>query len=131
MTLGEQAKGAHDLPRRAEAALEAVAGDEGRLERMQGVAIGEALDGGDFGAVEAGGKGKTGIDAPPIDEHGAGTALAPVTALLRARQVKPLAKKVEQRHARVVERDAALLAVDGEADGECHGILHSVTVIYG
>ena len=44
LALADQADGAHDLARRAEAALEAVVRDEGGLHRMQRVAVGEALD---------------------------------------------------------------------------------------
>ena len=60
--------------------------------------------------------------APAVDQHRAGAALAAVAALLGAGQVEPLAQQVEQRDARVVERDVAPLAVDGEADGESHAV---------
>jgi hypothetical protein len=43
----------------------------------------------------ADGECKARIDAPPVENDGAGAALAPVTALLGSRQVEPLAKKVE------------------------------------
>ena len=67
------------------AALEAIMGDEGGLHRMERIAVGEAFDGGDLGAVEAGGQREAGVDAPPVDQHGAGAALAPVAALLACR----------------------------------------------
>ena len=79
-------------------------GDEGGLHRMQRVALGEALDGDDVGAVVADGERQAGIDAPAVDQHGAGAALAAVAALLGAGEVEPLAQQVEQRHARIVER---------------------------
>jgi hypothetical protein len=85
---------------------------------MQGFALGKAFDGSDLGAVEAGGERKARIDAPPVDEHRAGAALAAVAPLLGTRQEKPLTQEVEQRYTRIVERDVMLLAIDGEADGE-------------
>ena len=100
----DQADRAHDLARRAEAALEAVMGDEGRLHRMQPVAVRDALDRQDLGAVVADRERQAGIDPPPVDEHRAGAALAAVAALLGAGQIEPLAQQVEQRDARVVER---------------------------
>ena len=45
MAFGDQADRAHDLARRAEAALQAVMGDEGGLDRMQRLALGKPLDG--------------------------------------------------------------------------------------
>ena len=48
-----QADRAHDLAGRAEAALEAVMGDEGGLHRMQLVALRQAFDGEDIRAVMA------------------------------------------------------------------------------
>ncbi len=48
-----QADRAHDLPGRAEAALEAVVRNEGRLHRMQLIAARDALDRENVGAVVA------------------------------------------------------------------------------
>ena len=80
--------GAHDLARRAEAALEAVMVDEGGLHRMQRVAVGQALDGGDLGAVVADRERQAGIDPAAVDQHGAGAALAAVAAFLGAGEVR-------------------------------------------
>ena len=104
LALAHQADRAHDLARRAEAALEAVMGDEGGLHRVEPVAVGEALDRQHVGAVQADGQRQAGIDAPPVDQHRAGAALAAVAALLGSGQVKTLAQQVEQRHPRVFER---------------------------
>ena len=49
----DQADRAHDLARRAEAALERVMGDERGLNGMQMLALRHALDGKDVGAVMA------------------------------------------------------------------------------
>ena len=88
----DQADRAHDLARRAEAALEAVMGDEGGLHRMQLVAARDALDREDVGAVVADRQSKAGIDPPAVDEDGAGAALAAVASLLGAGQMEPLAQ---------------------------------------
>ena len=62
--------------------------DEGLLQRMQRAVVGQALDGGDLGAVLHDGQGQAGIDAPAVDQHRAGAALAVVAALLGAGQVE-------------------------------------------
>src|SRR6185295_10391727 len=43
--LGQERDGGHDHPRRAEATLERAVLDEGLLDRMQRIALGQALDG--------------------------------------------------------------------------------------
>ena len=53
LSLGDQADRAHDLAGRAEPALEAVMGDESRLHGMELIAVRDALDGEDVGAVMA------------------------------------------------------------------------------
>jgi hypothetical protein len=47
----EQGDGGADLAGSAVAALEAVVFEEGGLDRVEGVALGEAFDGGDLGSV--------------------------------------------------------------------------------
>ena len=111
----DEADRAHDLARRAEAALEAVMGDEGGLHRMEQVALGETFDGDDLSAVEAGGERQARIDAPAVDQHRAGAALAAVAALLGAGEIEPLAQQVEQRYPRVLERDVPAVAVHRKA----------------
>ena len=101
-------------------------GDEGGLHRMQLVAIGEALDGQDVGAVKADRQRQAGIDAPAVDQHGAGAALAAVAALLGAGEVEPLAQQVEQGDARI-DLQLVAVSVDGEGDGKAgHGRLAPV-----
>ena len=130
MALGDKTDRAHDLARRAVAALQTVMGDEGRLHRMQIFALGKTFDRDDVRSVQAGGQGQAGIDAPAIHQHGAGAALAAIAPFLGARQPEPLTQEIEQRHARIVDRNGALLAVNGQADGE-HWVLHAVFVLYG
>ena len=117
LPLLDQADRAHDLAGRAEAALQAVMGDEGGLHRMQLIAARDALDGEDVGAVVADRQRQARIDAPAVDQHRAGAALAAVASLLGAGQVEALAQQVEQRDARVVQLDVAPHTIDGEADG--------------
>ena len=69
------------------------------------VAVGEALDGLDLGAVEADGEREAGVDPPAVDEDGAGAALAAVAALLGAGERQAVAQQVEEGHPRVVDLD--------------------------
>ena len=61
----------------------------------------QALDGGDLVPVVHHREGQAGVDAPAVDQHRAGAALAVVAALLGAGQAEVLAQRVEQRHARL------------------------------
>src|ERR1700753_83137 len=92
MAFAKQADRAHDLARCAKSALQAVMGDEGGLYRMQFIAMGDAFDGEDFGAVMAYRQSQAGIDPAAVDQHRAGAALAAVTALLGADQMQALAQ---------------------------------------
>src|SRR5206468_2304075 len=89
--LADESDGAHDLARGAEAALEAVVLDEGGLHGVQLAIPRQALDGEHVGAVVADGERQAGVDAPAVDQHRAGPALAAVAALLGAGEVEPLA----------------------------------------
>jgi len=84
MALFKQADRAHDLAGRAEATLQAVMRDEGGLHRMQLVAVGDAFDGENVSAVVADRQSQARINPAPVDQHGAGAALAAVAALLGA-----------------------------------------------
>src|SRR5258708_6834041 len=80
-----------DLPGRAIAALERVMVDERLLQRMQ-LSVGcEAFDRGDLGAIVHDRKRQARIDAPSVNQYGAGAALALIAAFLRAGQVEALA----------------------------------------
>jgi len=71
--------------------------DEGLLQRMQRPIPRKGFDRRDLRALVHDRKGQAGIDAPPIEEHGAGAALALIAALLRAGQVE--VQHVQQRGA--------------------------------
>src|ERR1700682_4397304 len=66
----------HDHARRAIAALQPVIVAECRLHRMQLVALRDALDGGDVGAVGLSDQHGAGFDRPAVDMDDAGAALA-------------------------------------------------------
>src|SRR5438045_2509876 len=87
----QQRDGRHDLSRRAVAALEAVAVDEGLLHRVEPIAFGEALDRRDRLALCRGRERQTRQDAAPADVHRAGAALAVIAAFLGSRQLQMLA----------------------------------------
>src|SRR6202011_4819992 len=70
----------HDLTRSAIAALEPVTFNEGRLHRMQFVALRQAFDGGDLFPLRHDGKRQTGENPPSIEMNGAGTASAMVAS---------------------------------------------------
>ena len=74
----------------------------------------EALDRGDLRAIVHDGKGQARIDAPPVDENGAGAALALIAAFLCPGQVEMLAQQIKQRRARI-EHQCMKSAVDGQA----------------
>ena len=92
--------------------------DEGGLNGVQDFALGQPFDRGDLRAVQADGKRQTGIDAPAVDQHRAGAALAAVAALLGSGEIEPLAQQVEQGDARILKVEFVLATVDGKADGE-------------
>ena len=114
--LGQHADGRANLARCAVAALKAVMLDEGRLHRMQILAVGEPFDRGDGLAVVHHRERQAGVDAASIDQHRAGAALTVVATFLRAGQREMLTQCIEQRGARVqVER--MRVTVDREFDG--------------
>src|SRR5712692_11485814 len=74
----QQLLGRQDHTRRAEAALETVLVPEGLLERVKLATLGQALDGGDLGAVRLHGKDRARFDAVAVHLDGAGPAVAGV-----------------------------------------------------
>jgi hypothetical protein len=104
-----------DLPRRAVTALEAVQVEERLLHRMQLFALGHTLDGRDLTPLGRHRQLQAGDGPASVQQHGAGTALPLVAALLGAGQIQALAQGVEQGGA-VVDGQCALLAVDVQGD---------------
>ena len=91
--------------------------DEGLLHRMQRAVLGQALDGGDLGAVLHHGKGQARNDAPFVDQHRAGAALAVVAALLGASQIEIFAERIKQSRPGS-EGNTPLDAIDTQHDVE-------------
>ena len=120
MALGDAGDAGHDLPGGAIAALEGVALDEGGLQRMELLALGEALDGRDLASLHKGGEREARFHALAVHQHRAGAALAEAAALLRAGQMQVLAQGIEQRGARI-ERQPMLGSVDAQHDIERSG----------
>ena len=116
LVLFEEGDGGADLAGGAVAALEAVVFEEGGLDGVEGVAVGEAFDGGDLGSVGGDGEGEAGVDAAAVDEDGAGSALAVVAAFLAAGEFEVFAQGVEEGGAGV-EGERVRCAVDLEGHG--------------
>ena len=115
LTLFDQTDRTHDLARRTEPALQAVVGKKGLLHWMKSVALRDAFDCADIGTVMTDRKRKARIDPAPVDDNGAGAALAAVTTLLGSCQFKVLAKKIQEGDPRVIELDRSLHAVHSQS----------------
>src|SRR5437016_856888 len=113
VALGDTGGAGHDLPRRAITALERIALDERRLERMEFVALRETLDRRDLAAFDERGERQAGLHALAVHADRAGAALPEAAALLRARQMQMLAQRIEQRRARI-ELQSVLAAVHAQ-----------------
>jgi hypothetical protein len=94
------------------------------LHRMEPATSRHTFDGQNIGAIMADGKRETGIDPPPVDNDGAGAALAAVTAFLGSGQMQAFAKEIEQRDTRIIEFDASRNAIDDQFDWKTHPVLH-------
>src|SRR5579872_2137099 len=81
LPLLNEADRAHDLARRAESALETVVRDEGGLNGMEAVALGDSLDRKQLGAVVAQRQSQAGINPLSIGQDRAGAALTAIAAL--------------------------------------------------
>ena len=88
---------------------------EAFLQRMQVAVRGEALDGGDRGAVGLDREDRAGFRASAVDQDGAGAALTGVAPDVRAGQAQVLAQEVDQEQARI-DVSLARFAVDGHRD---------------
>lgn len=96
MAFGDAADGRHDLPGGTEAALQAVVLNECALERMKLTVLLETLDRFDCGPVMHRRQRQTRHDPPAVEQDGASTAGALITALLRAGETEVFAQNVEK-----------------------------------
>ncbi len=96
--------------------------DERLLERMQVVAIGcQPLDGDDLGVLVRDGQGQAAIDAPAVEQDGAGSALPVVAALLGAGEAEPLAQGIQQCRA-CIDNKRMFCPVHPQGDFKVHSI---------
>jgi len=114
-TLRDQTDRTHDLAGRTEPALQAIVGNKGLLHRMKPVALRHTLDREDVGAVVADRKRKARIHPPSVDDDGAGTTLAAIAALLGSCQFEAFAKKIQERHTRIIQLDRFSDAIHSES----------------
>ena len=78
----------HDHAGGAEAALERLRIEKGLLHRVQLVAVGQPLDGGDLVVRAAEGRHEAGVIWLAVEPDGAGAAIALVAALLHAEKTE-------------------------------------------
>jgi hypothetical protein len=105
----------HDLPGRAIAALEGIPLNERHLQRVELIALRQALDCRDLAAVHKDREGEARFDALAVHQHRASAALAKATSFLRTRQMQVLAQGIEEGCA-WVERQPMLSSVDAQQD---------------
>ena len=120
--LFEEGDGGADLAGSAVAALEAIVFEEGGLDGVEFVAVGEAFNGCNLGTLDDGSEGEARVDAAAVDEDGAGAALSVVATLLGAGEREVLTQGIEQGGAGV-DGEGVLLAV--YLEGERHGLRSS------
>ena len=100
--LRQQGLRGHQDARRAVAALGGAEIGERGLQRVELVALLQALDGLDRPPLHLGGERQAGEHRLAVDQHGAGAAFAELAAVLRAGQAELLAQHLEQG---VVDRE--------------------------
>ena len=116
----QHARGQHQEARGAEPALQRVMVDEGLLQRVQPVAVGEPFHRPDLGAVGLGGEHQTASDRRAVEDDRAGAADPVLAAEMGAGQPAILADRIGERLARL-HPDRVALAVDRERDLARHG----------
>ena len=82
MTFVDAGDAGHDLPGGAIAALERVSLDEGGLQGVELLALGEPLDGRDLASLHESGERKARFHPLAVHQHRAGSALAESAAFL-------------------------------------------------
>jgi hypothetical protein len=97
----QQRRGGHDHPRGAEAALQAVAVDEGLLDRVALGPLRQAFDAGDPPTLGLQRQHGAALHRLAVEQHRAGAALAGVAADMRAGQAQLLAQYFDQQALRL------------------------------
>ena len=111
----QQRLGRHDHARRAEAALRAQFLVESALQVAQIATRALPLDRLDGAALAGRGEREAGKPRRAVDQHGAGPALAPVTAALGAGEAAPFAQVVDEKEP-ILERLLAPAPIHCERD---------------
>ena len=114
----QQVVAGHDQPRRAEAALHRARLDEGLLDGVQLLALGQPLDGDDLAALGLPGEHEARAHELAVEVDRARAALALLAGVLGAREVEVVAQRHEQALALPDAVGLAQLAVDGQ--GQAH-----------
>jgi len=92
--------------------------DERALYGVHALIARESLHGRHLAPVGSGRQHHAAVDAPPIQQHRAGSTLASVTALLGAGELETLAQQIQQRGSGIDSRQLPLDAVNPNVDGE-------------
>src|SRR3954470_20108430 len=100
-------------PGGAEAALQAVLGVEGLLQRAWRLRRGESFHRGQGAAAGLDGEHETGADRLAVEQHRAGAAYAVLAAHVRARQAAAVPQRVREQGTRL-HVELVRLAVHGE-----------------
>ena len=111
----EQRFGLHDESRRADAALQSRAFEEGTLHFVEMVTAGDAFDRFQIGAFGFDGQDQATVDRPTVHLNGASSAVAVGAAFLRAGQAEHVAKSFEQCLLRLAE-ELVSVPVDRRGD---------------
>src|SRR5579862_1286052 len=82
---------------------------------MELIAVGEALDGGDFALMRLAGENRAGLDAFAVQQDGASAAEGCVAANVRSGEVKSFADKFHEHESRF---DGALVKSPVDLDGD-------------
>ena len=111
----QQSGAGHQQAGGADAALGGAVAQKGLLQGGQR-AVGQPLDSADLGTRRLRHRHEAGAGGLPVDQHGAGAAVAGVAAHLGAGQAEPVAQHRRQpRHRRRLDGDVG--AVDAKGDG--------------
>src|SRR5439155_5841497 len=105
----------HQKARGAEAALQPMMGHEGALQRMQGPAIREVLDGANGAALRLYGKHQAGADRLAVEQHRACAARTVLATHMRPGQAAFFPDRIEQGAARLQLQTIGPI-VDGKRD---------------
>src|SRR5262245_51664850 len=107
--------GAHQLPRRAEAALRRVVFGKRLLKRMELAARAQTFNRRDLAAVGPDGKLAARVHRLAVEQYRAGAAFATVATDLRAGEIQVISEQLDQRPA-ILDVDLPRGPVDGHAN---------------